>query len=135
MRVERNVDNSVTITREVSLVVGRRFRISPSQGYLGITQGYVDILAILPANVDEGYVGFGDIEDPEEALSRIQDYKDVELTSCTDRDGVPYPEYSQVLGYLDNTDWVVYHYPHNNHGESGIYVFPIWEFSEHISLF
>lgn len=120
----------VEVTRRIA--VGRRYNISASQGYLGVIDGYVDVLALV-SNPSLEHTDWGNVEDPEVAMSYIESYVQSSLDLLTDREGNREPEYNEEQYRLDNTVWVVYHYPHGQ--EEGILVFPIQEFVDHTSLF
>lgn len=135
INVERVYDGGVYVTREQSIQVGHRFRISPSEGYMGVESGYVEVTHILTGSDIQEIAGDDDTAD---VVSMIESYKDSMLDMCTDRDGTRYePDYSDTLKYLDTSVWVVYTYPHSNNGVSseGLLVFPLEEFLLHTSMF
>jgi hypothetical protein len=130
---ERITSNIVSVTMTKSIAVGQRFRISASQGYAGVVDGIVEVIAVWSQDDIEKLAGDDDVKD---AISYIESYKDTAIDMHTDRNGEPYePEYTTELERLGNTYWVVYQYPYGEGANEGILAFPIEEFVDHTSLY
>lgn len=109
----------VEVTR--SIRVGRTLRINPSESYLGIEPGVIQVTHILwPADIaaakEQGV--------QQDIISQIDTFRDAELDNhdSTEHGGV----YTYVQESMDNHPWVVYKY---TNGE--VAVLPLEWFIDH----
>jgi hypothetical protein len=100
--------------------VGSIYSISPSQGYLGINDGEVKVLAILQAGID-------DSEELQQAIDSYSDSIDIE-------DMTKYPDVAEEVEQYLHGLWVKYMYT-PRYGDDFEYHIPMGIFSRHISSY
>lgn len=116
---------SAVITRTIK--VGQTLKINPSEAFLGVESGNVEVIAILPGILSALDVDVEGI-DAEAVIRQIEEYKDVMLDPFQPGDS----EYEYELTRLNEQPWILYQY---TTGDKEWNVFPLEEFIDHSMIY
>lgn len=116
---------NAVITRTIK--VGQTLKINPSEAFLGVEPGNIEVIAILPGILSALDVDVEGI-DAEAVIRQMEEYKDVMLDLFQPGDS----EYEYELTRLNEQPWILYQY---TTGDKEWNVFPLEEFVDHSMIY